>query len=82
VSHCGASARAGWLVCSARAARRTPGTCATRDGAGSVRSHNILTHRQCPFDGWRIKLDDLTLPFWSWVNIEQFWVDANFFYGS
>jgi hypothetical protein len=31
---------------------------------------------QCRFDGWRIKFDDLSLPFWSWANIEQFWVDA------
>jgi hypothetical protein len=37
---------------------------------------------QCPDTGWKVQFDDPDLPFWKWRNLEKFWVDANFFYGS
>ena len=37
---------------------------------------------QCPWEAWVSRLDHHKAPWWSWHQIERFWVDANFLYGS
>eukprot|EP00035_Acanthoeca_spectabilis_P009563 m.168947 g.168947 ORF g.168947 m.168947 type:complete len:650 (+) comp14762_c0_seq1:85-2034(+) len=36
----------------------------------------------CSQTGWVVPFDDLSNPWWSWREIERFWVDVNFLYGS
>lgn len=35
----------------------------------------------CPHDGWVVPFDDPANPWWSWQNLERFWVDVNFLHG-
>ena len=37
---------------------------------------------QCPWEAWVSRLDHHKAPWWSWHQIERFWVDANFLHGS
>lgn len=36
---------------------------------------------QCPWESWVVRLDDPEAPWWSWHQLERFWVDANFLHG-
>eukprot|EP00035_Acanthoeca_spectabilis_P015226 m.302886 g.302886 ORF g.302886 m.302886 type:complete len:644 (+) comp16314_c3_seq2:635-2566(+) len=36
----------------------------------------------CPDSGWVVHFDDPSNPWWSWGNLERFWVDVNFLHGS
>lgn len=36
---------------------------------------------QCPWESWVARLDDPEAPWWSWHQLERFWVDANFLHG-
>eukprot|EP00746_Dinoflagellata_sp_MGD_P091402 gnl/MRDRNA2_/MRDRNA2_362290_c0_seq1.p1 gnl/MRDRNA2_/MRDRNA2_362290_c0~~gnl/MRDRNA2_/MRDRNA2_362290_c0_seq1.p1 ORF type:complete len:359 (+),score=48.07 gnl/MRDRNA2_/MRDRNA2_362290_c0_seq1:100-1077(+) len=49
---------------------------------GSDDSSKMMVTWMCPQNSWNPRFDDRSNPFWSWHNLERFWVDDNYFSGS
>ncbi|CAE7788100.1 ANKRD50 [Symbiodinium sp. CCMP2592] len=47
-----------------------------------ARSEGERPNWRCPQAGWKIRLEDRSLPWWHWRKIEKMHIDANFIFGN